>query len=320
MQLSFIITVYNREKYLHRCLTSLLNQDIDKNEFEIVIVNDGSTDCSEKIIDSFVEKYPNIHKFNKQNSGVADTRNVGLMNAHGTYITYIDSDDFVEENSYGAILKFAFEHDYDIVLYDAYKTYDDHKDYYEFDNELAEGEISARDFVLFAPAPWNKIMKKELFTKGNILFPSGINYEDYGTLPLLANTAKSFYYIKKPIVNYYQENASITRSKVSRKAWKDMMVATKNLEKLDPKFHPELEFITYLYLLVRTNTSSYQLERFDEIKEVSHYMKKTYPNWRKNPYVQKRPKQERLLAFLFSINAIRSIKCLLSIKHLKKGN
>lgn len=94
--LTVIIPVYNTEKYLRRCLESIVNQDdIEKCSLKVICINDGSTDGSQKIIEEFVEKYPYIEIFNKENGGLADVRNTGLQFIHDSlYTVSLDSDDF----------------------------------------------------------------------------------------------------------------------------------------------------------------------------------------------------------------------------------
>lgn len=314
MRLSIIVTVYNRETYLERCLLSLLHQSLEASEYEIIVVNDGSTDHSEQIIDDLAQQYAQIHKINKDNSGVADTRNVGLDAAQGFYITYVDSDDYAEEYSYRRILEIAEEHDYDIVLFDAYKEYGDHKEYFTMVEHANEGEITGNTYVLSSPAPWNKLIKRSLFTQGEIRFPSGLYYEDFATIPLLANEASSFYYIHTPIINYYQENDSITRSVGYQPRWKDMIKGAKQLEQLQQSYHNELEFMIYLYLLVRTSIWFLNCDHYEEINEIADYMKQVYPNWKKNPYVKKQPQKEKLIATLFYKKQGKLVKKLVNLK------
>lgn len=298
MKLSIIVTVYNRERYIERCLLSLLNQQLNEKEYEIVVINDGSTDNSEHLIDQLAHTHPVIKKISKTNSGVADTRNVGLEAAQGDYITYVDSDDFVEPNIYKNLLDMAYQHDYDIIMYDAYTAYDDRKEYYEFNENLKEGRITNQEYILSSPAPWNKLMKRKLFEEGNIRFPSGIIYEDYATIPLLANVATSIYYAKIPVVNYYQGNASITRTEGFNEKWWDMYKATQNLEKMDVQYHDEIEYIVYLYFLYRTSVWYLQCDRFEELVNIAEYMREKYPNWRRNHYIGNRSRKERITAYL----------------------
>ena len=113
--LSIIIPVYNNEKDLDKCLTSILNQNID--DLEIVVVNDGSTDNSEKVIKKYQEKYDNIFKYYfKENTGVADTRNYGLDKAEGKYIMFVDADDYLDTSLYKNVKKYM-DVDTDLIKY-----------------------------------------------------------------------------------------------------------------------------------------------------------------------------------------------------------
>jgi len=101
--LSIIVPVYNTEKYISTCLDSLLEQDIDKNSYEIICVNDGSTDSSLSILQEYKQKHENILLINKPNGGVSSARNAGLHAAKGNYIWVIDSDDWIARNCLGVI-------------------------------------------------------------------------------------------------------------------------------------------------------------------------------------------------------------------------
>ena len=93
MKVSVIVPVYNVEKYIKKCLNSLVNQTLD--EVEIVVVNDGSPDNSQKIIDEYTKKYKNIKSYVKKNGGLSDARNYGIKKATGKYISFVDSDDYI---------------------------------------------------------------------------------------------------------------------------------------------------------------------------------------------------------------------------------
>ena len=119
-----IIPVYNTEKYLRQCLDSCLEQNIGKDEYEIICVDDGSPDGSGKILDEYRDQYPNVKVIHKENGGVSSARNVGLEIACGDYIWFIDSDDFIEKNSIAVIrdeLKIGHHRFYAIGAY-SYKS------------------------------------------------------------------------------------------------------------------------------------------------------------------------------------------------------
>lgn len=105
MKLSLIIPVYNVEKYIGKCLQSIINQNVDLSEFEIVVINDGTLDSSMDKVREILNNYPNIIIYNKDNEGLSVARNTGLCLAHGDYVWFIDSDDWIMDNSLSIILE-----------------------------------------------------------------------------------------------------------------------------------------------------------------------------------------------------------------------
>ena len=117
MKISVIVPVYNVELYLSKCLDSLVHQTIES--IEIIVVNDGSTDNSQKIIDEYKTKYPNkIKSYIKSNGGLSDARNYGIDKANGQYIGFVDSDDYVEINMFEKMYNKAISQNFDIVVCD----------------------------------------------------------------------------------------------------------------------------------------------------------------------------------------------------------
>ena len=115
MKFSIIIPVYNVEKYLKKCLTSIVQQNF--NDYELILVDDGSTDMSGKICDEFEEKYNNIIVMHISNSGVSNARNKGLEIARGEYIWFVDSDDYIRDNIMTFLYDTAVCNDSDIVAF-----------------------------------------------------------------------------------------------------------------------------------------------------------------------------------------------------------
>ena len=123
IKISVIVPVYNTEKYLPKCLDSLVNQTL--KDIEIIIVNDGSPDNSQKIIDDYVKKYKNIKAFEKKNGGLSDARNYGIKKASGEYIAFLDSDDYVTVDMYEKMYKKAISQHFDMVVCDLNYVYND---------------------------------------------------------------------------------------------------------------------------------------------------------------------------------------------------
>lgn len=124
MFLSFVIPVYNAETYICECLNSLVEQDISKEEYEILCVNDGSWDGSLEILKAYEASYPNITVIDKENGGVTTARNAGLAAAKGDYIWFVDSDDFIKENCLSRLMSAARETDCDRMIFGGYQFTD----------------------------------------------------------------------------------------------------------------------------------------------------------------------------------------------------
>ena len=116
-KVSVVVPVYNVDKYLERCLDSLVYQTL--KDIEIVIVNDGSTDKSAEIIKKYVQSYPNkVFAFEKENGGLSDARNFGIKKCHGNYIGFVDSDDYVSLDMFKKLYEKAISKDFDITVCD----------------------------------------------------------------------------------------------------------------------------------------------------------------------------------------------------------
>ena len=124
-KLSIIVPVYNVEKYLDKCLDSILNSTY--KDFELIVINDGTKDNSEQIITKYLENEEYKDKIiyiSKENSGLSDTRNLGMSKATGDYIAFVDSDDYIEPNMYETMMNKALEKDFDIVASDVRLVYE----------------------------------------------------------------------------------------------------------------------------------------------------------------------------------------------------
>lgn len=158
--LSIVVPVYNTEKLLPECLESILEQDFDKNRYEIICVDDGSPDNAGKILDEFAEKYSNIKVFHNENRGVALARKFGYENASGKYIWFVDSDDFIDTNSFSIIENALIENNYpDHLYFYFYSTpWDGRKSRAELLNIKDEFKQSHNGATL-----WTSIYKREMF-------------------------------------------------------------------------------------------------------------------------------------------------------------
>lgn len=320
MKLSIIVTVYNAERYLNKCVNSLLQQTIDS--YEIILINDGSTDQSGAILDSYAQSYPDLIKvIHKNNEGVAVTRNRGIIEAKGEYITYVDSDDYVEEDIYIQLYNLAEDKGVDVLIYDAYLDFGDSKELFVASEEAKEGYISKEEYVLSIPAPWNKLMKRALFEDNHLRFPVGIKQcEDYALLPSLGLYAERIYYYKKPVVHYYQSENSLVRSgEEYNPKREDIFRASEYLRaQFAGQCKNEVEWLHIEHLLKEGGLYFYKYNNATMLGEVREVMRSEYRDWNKNKYLHRISKKERFICVLLYKGYTPVIKCMQLIKRSLK--
>lgn len=175
MKLSIIIPIYNAEKYIEQCLNSVLKQNILTEEYEILLIDDGSTDKSITIAKGYSEKNGNIHLYTQKNQGVSITRNNGIKYAQGKYIYFIDSDDYLALNTLNKLVHFACSNNLDILEFKNIRTKLRNykkpisKDFIITDLEIMNGQkyISSR---AFHDAVWVYFYKREFLIKSKLKF------------------------------------------------------------------------------------------------------------------------------------------------------
>lgn len=211
--LSLIVPVYNVEEYLEECLDSLVTQDIPHEEYEIICVDDGSTDNSGAILDAYAEKYQNIVVVHKENGGVSSARNCGIDIAKGQYIWFVDADDFIKHNCLSAVKPLIVKSKYDIIKILPY-SFD--TDATGFSPPTVTPEMSQRNIKNFL---WTKILKKTHITKNKIYFDTGISYAEDAVFMLQVNPILKEVTIVNDVVIYFyrQRPGSAMSQNVSKK-------------------------------------------------------------------------------------------------------
>ena len=304
-KVSIIVPVYNSEKYLKKCLDSLTRQTL--KDIEIILVNDGSTDKSPEIINSYL-KDKRIKLFNKENGGQASARNMGLTKATSDYIMFIDSDDYVEldmcEKLYEIISK-----GYNIVCTDYYIT--NGKDKYSkiLDNKLS-GEITVKEYIFSGAGPCNKIYETAFLKNNNFKFPEGIIYEDLAIIPALAKYGPKVYYLNTAFLHYVHHEGSTMRVKEYKTKYEDIFKASQILYNglINTKYKAELEYLFIYHLLYLGSLNFYQYEKYKQIDKIANFMRERFPKWSKNKYLVKNTKKEKLLMTLFYHKKYKLIK------------
>ena len=204
-KVTIIVPVYNVEKYLIKCLDSLINQTY-KN-LEIIVVDDGSTDNSVKICDEFSNRDNRITVIHQKNAGLSVARNVGLDKMTGNYVTFVDSDDYLEINAIEKFLKILINECADIILSERITIFKDrivhnsNKENEKYNTELIKEKILLDKLENHVIA---KFYKAELWK--NIRFPEKLVYEDFYIMPSVCVNAKKIVYKCEPLYYYNRTN------------------------------------------------------------------------------------------------------------------
>lgn len=216
--ISIIVPIYNVEKYLSRCIDSILNQSF--TDLEIILVNDGSTDNCGKICDEYKLIDDRIKVIHKINGGLSDARNVGIAVAKGKYIMFVDSDDFIDSNMCKILLEQMKLYNVDIVSCNFFFSYNN--GIKKINNQsiktltvLNNLEMIKKYFCNYSVdlnVVWNKLYKKELFTKYNIVFPKGYIHEDNFIIYKLYYKSKKICIMNDILYFYEQRNNSIAKN------------------------------------------------------------------------------------------------------------
>ena len=217
MKISIVVPIYNVEKQLAKCIESLVKQETERLKIQIILVNDGSTDGSGKIAQEYAQKYSDkIIYLEKENSGVSDSRNIGVMHADGEYITFVDSDDYVDDGLYERLLSYMKE-EYDIVKIKIAKVKENGEkieenispEFYNKTGEEAFDILYKVDTMI--DIAWAYIYKRDFYIDNKFKFAKGLYHEDFGLMPLIILKAKKMASTNIGYYNYVQTEKSITR-------------------------------------------------------------------------------------------------------------
>lgn len=218
IDISIIIPVYNTGKYLEKCLMSCIHQDIPYDNYEIVCVNDGSTDDSLTLLNKFQEQYSNVKVISQNNGGLSSARNTGLRNAEGEYVWFVDSDDWIQENCLGYIEDCCKKNNLDGLFFKYVRVNEDGKElpceiekWYDFSN-FSTTVISGQEALIreeMIAMGVLTVFKRKILIDNNLCFFPGIYHEDTEFIPRAYYYLKRVLYIDKAPYNYLVNTNSI---------------------------------------------------------------------------------------------------------------
>lgn len=284
-KVSVIVPIYNVEKYLEKCINSLLSQTLE--DIQIILVNDGSKDNSGNIAKEYEKNNKDrVIYVEKENGGLSDARNYGLKYATGDFIAFLDSDDYIEKDAYEEMYNKAIEENADYVECDFI---------WEFPNKIRIDKQypykNKKEMLSFVRVvAWNKLIKRQLITDNNLEFPKGLRYEDVEFTYKLIPFINKFTYVDKPFIHYVQREGSIANVQNERTAEiftvLDNVIEFYKKNNIYEKYRDELEYNYARYLLCSS------LKRMCKIKDKTirekllteswQRLNSNFPNWKEN--------------------------------------
>ena len=292
-RISIIIPVYNVEQYIRRCLNSILDQTY--SNYEVLIVDDGSSDSSVDIAREYEAADLRFNVFEKENGGQGSARNYGLARASGKYISFIDSDDWVHPEFLERLIHIMKMEHADVAMCNIQRVWDD-----GIISKNVVGNTSSRvvenmeEFLKTASfVVWNKLYKRELFQ--DVWFPERIKYEDFACLPTVLIKAKRISIISDVLYNYYWRLGSTTNSNqhIVDILKAQSILETSSLSKEAPKLLT-VYFVrevlgSYIRKIIQNRSLIYEVDRImsdgkHKYSDMLEYIKKPYVS---NPFISK---------------------------------
>ena len=273
MRLSIIVPVYNVEPYLRKCIDSLLNQDLTEDEYEIVLVDDGSTDRCGAICDEYASRHPHVVALHQPNGGLSAARNSGIDEAKGNYVMFVDSDDYLDPNVLKALVDKVEADGLDVLRfnyrnvnerYEAFEPNKVSKPFMDYRDEVCDGLTFLVERLGFGCYAWQFVVRRGLLDACR--FKKGIYLEDTEWTPRLLAEVQRVTSTDLIVYNYLQREGSITQNKDAEKKKKlltdlfsiiDSMQEQKKGIK-DTRWHEGIIAQTALYIIGFVSENYYQ--------------------------------------------------------------
>ncbi len=302
-KVSIVVAIYNVEKYVSKCIESILKQTF--TDFELLLVNDGSKDGSLAILEKYATTDSRIKIINKANGGLSDARNVGMKHAQGKYIYFVDGDDFIEDTLLEKCVNQLEKTDSDMVMFDIYQYYLETGKKEIISNPFSEDKIySIEDtpslLTSIKNCAWNKMYKLSLFKDNDIEYPWGYYYEDLGTTYRLLARCKKVSFIREPLYDYLQDRPGNITHQFNFSIYHvlDMVKITlDDYKKLGiyEKYYEELKYLGCINILeclkkTRTVDDEQMTDKF--IQVCFWFIKQNWPEYPKCKYPIKREKYD----------------------------
>ena len=290
MKLSIIVPVYNVEKYLRKCLDSLAEQTAE--DYEVILVNDGSKDASREIAAEYAGKYPFFRIIDLDNGGQGRARNFGIDAAQGEYIGFVDSDDWAAPEMFSRLLDYAEREEADIAVCDYYRCEETGERLYE-KARLQDHPLSA------AGAVWNKLFRREII--GDVRFPVGLWYEDFEFSAKVMMKSSKTVFLHEPLYFYRSGHASTMRNANSSKNLDMLRIMESIREVVAPGREEDFRFLVINHVLldsIKRVSAQNSKNKKAVIAKLREYVKKYVPDLENCESFRKETRNRRIIMWL----------------------
>lgn len=311
-KVSVIVPVYNAEKYLEQCISSIANQTMQ--DIEILAINDGSTDNSLKLLDELSQKYKGKLKiFDKENGGAGSARNIGLENANGEFVKFIDADDYLRINVLEKMYTIAKEHNVSLVRGN-YKTVlgpfkmEDKCNWSDIKGSQIVDLKDNKDYIVTeTPGIGNKLIRRDLL--GDLRFPEQAKWEDLAIIPVVIASSERLFHLDEPVYNYRVNMNTTIKDFINRiPNILDIIKCVDNIEAqmkargMSEDYKSQIDSLYILHTLFRVENAMLWVNFSHSKKEIVvssllGILDAKCPNWQENKIVQQYRQKNALFNF-----------------------
>ncbi|MDD3693625.1 MAG: glycosyltransferase [Oscillospiraceae bacterium] len=323
--ISVIIPVFNIENYINKCIDSVLSQTF--RDFELILIDDGSTDQSGKICDNYANRYPDIIKvWHTENAGQGSARNTGVRFATGKYLQFVDGDDFIDCDMLEKMFEMAEKSGFPDMVVCGIKVLNNEGVVTSILKEnltptqRLEGD-AVKDLLLIYPSPCNRIIRRDFYISCNVEFPAGVWYEDVRVTVKLSALTQSAAYVDKPFYNYYTRIGSSTKNTNCDRmreliwAFEDILSFFKKNGLFMP-FYERLEFLAIRHLYIAGSVRVIRIEKSNPLlNNIALFMHENFPGYRKNPYLPRLSINKKIVFHLLNLKMYYAIFILFKLNN-----
>lgn len=282
MKLSIVVPIYNVERYLRKCVDSLLAQDLSSQGYEIILVDDGSPDGCPIICDEYASKHENIKVVHQENGGLSAARNSGIEKAQGEYVQFVDADDFLESNVLNSLVEKIDSDQLDVLRFnyqnvnERYEVFEPNKvskPFVDYRDEVCNGLDFLTQRLGFGCYAWQFVIRKDLLAE--CVFKEGVYFEDTEWTPRVLLKAQRVTSTDLMVYNYLMREGSITQSVALDKKRKVLVDKYRLIDSLQAQMQSVEDQRWFKGMIAQTALSiigelsdSFYKERHDKIREL----------------------------------------------------